>query len=261
MKIDDIVVIIPIYKEDLTEDELISYIRTLKILKDYAIFLIHPDKLELKNYLKTEKRVYTKSFDKNYFQNIKNYSSLMLSDNFYSSFSDYEYMLICQLDCYIFKDELLNWCNRGFDYVGAPWVLDYADFLYELALKKHKFPLKFRNKIFRRVFKLTNNVGNGGLSLRKVNTHIEALKKYQYVAKNWYPNLEDTFWSLYVSSYEKSFKIPNYKTASAFSIETYPQYFIQFVDDIPFGCHAWKRWGAEFWNSYYFKGEYGSCSI
>ena len=31
-------------------------------------------------------------------------------------------MLIYQLDAYVFKDELLNWANKGYDYIGAPWL-------------------------------------------------------------------------------------------------------------------------------------------
>ena len=28
-------------------------------------------------------------------------------------------MLIYQLDCYLFEDKIDEWCNKGYDYIGA----------------------------------------------------------------------------------------------------------------------------------------------
>ena len=50
--------------------------------------------------------------------------NLMLSPFFYESFLDFKYVLIHQLDVFIFKDELNYWCNQNYDYIGAPWFKD-----------------------------------------------------------------------------------------------------------------------------------------
>lgn len=61
------------------------------------------------------------------------YNRLMLSEDLYSAFSNYEYILICQSDAYIFRDELKEWCEAGYDYVGAPWLRRP---LYDLPVMK-----------------------------------------------------------------------------------------------------------------------------
>ncbi len=43
----------------------------------------------------------------------------MMDNTFYKQFLNYEYILIYQLDAFVFKDEL-NYCSQGIDYVGAP---------------------------------------------------------------------------------------------------------------------------------------------
>ena len=53
---------------------------------------------------------------------IAGYNRMMLSAGFYELFRDYEYLLICHTDAWIFRDELADWCRRGYDCVAAPWV-------------------------------------------------------------------------------------------------------------------------------------------
>lgn len=46
----------------------------------------------------------------------------MLTKEFYLRFRQWEYLLIYQLDAYVFQDELMDWCNKGYDYIGAPFL-------------------------------------------------------------------------------------------------------------------------------------------
>ena len=52
------------------------------------------------------------SFEDEYFKGISGYNRLMMSEVFYRRFIGYEYILIYQLDAYIFKDELKKWCDK-----------------------------------------------------------------------------------------------------------------------------------------------------
>ena len=101
----------------------------------------------------------------------------MLSAEFYERFLNSKYLLIYQLDAYVFKDELTAWCNRGFDYVGAPWTIKkkYENPIYKPVLAIKSFIYKLKGKPSRYAW-LGNKVGNGGLSLRKVDTHLKAVQ-------------------------------------------------------------------------------------
>ena len=46
---------------------------------------------------------------------------MMLSGRIHELFRDYEYLLICHTDAWIFRDELADWCRRGYDCVRS-WV-------------------------------------------------------------------------------------------------------------------------------------------
>ena len=82
----------------------------------------------------------------------------MLSPEFYRRFSDTDYILVCQLDAYIFRDELLSWCKKEYDYIGAPWS---APALYRMPI------LRLWRRYFhsRRRTEKDFKVGNGGLSI------------------------------------------------------------------------------------------------
>lgn len=79
------------------------------------------------------------------------YNRLLLSRRFYEWFASYDYILIYQLDCLAFSGDILPWCDQGWDYVGAPWFQDYGNDPTEGFF----------------------GVGNGGFSLRKVQSHLD----------------------------------------------------------------------------------------
>ena len=86
----------------------------------------------------------------------------MLNPNFYQRFRRFEYILIYQLDAFVFSDRLEEFCRLGYDYIGAPWPLGDGN--------KHNEELVVEGNHF-----LT--VGNGGFSLRRVQACIDALWK------------------------------------------------------------------------------------
>lgn len=63
------------------------------------------------------------TFATKYFKNIFMYSRLLLSEHFYSRFSEYEYMLVVQPDVWILSedDKLDYFMQFAYDYIGAPW--------------------------------------------------------------------------------------------------------------------------------------------
>jgi hypothetical protein len=173
----------------------------------------------------------------------------MLSEIFYKSFTDYQYILIHQLDAFVFEDQLKLWISKDYDYIGAPWIkravydLPIIKQLMSLeSLLKETLNLPDRQKLF-------NKVGNGGLSLRKVSSHYNATiecrniiadfnKKRRYHLYN-----EDVFWSVMVNKYLKNkFSYPGHIEALSFSFDKHPSYCYQLNNNkLPFGCHGWSK--------------------
>src|ERR1035438_315900 len=104
-KMHKVAVIIPFYQDSLSEYEIIALEQCEKVLHAYPKIAIKPQSLVLPEATKKYNFSNEVSFEDKYFEGIKGYNSLMLSELFYSKFLDYEYILIYQLDAFVFKDE------------------------------------------------------------------------------------------------------------------------------------------------------------
>ncbi len=259
---------IPVYKnlDKLSLDELASITQCFTVLGDkYDIFLVCPEQLNIadyKNYISLlgDFPVENEYFDDYYFKDIEGYNSLMMGVAFYDRFSHYEYLLIYQLDCWVFKDELLEWCEQGLDYIGAPLFNNYGPFEEGTEITV---------------------VGNGGFSLRKISKFIEVLtwkKNIKGIRKlfceykackslkgflllilksvgyhntvryllNFYRKNkinEDIFYSYHFAAGSNiSINVPSIETAIKFSFDRFPQYIFKLNNNhLPFGCHGWSR--------------------
>lgn len=240
-----VAVVIPIYKYNLTDNELISLSRCISILNRYDIIIVAPETLQLNKIdLLTSQKYRVTRFCNKYFNSIQDYNHLLLSKQFYYSFIKYRYILICQLDTFIFDDSLSYWCSLSYDYIGAPWIA--CEWTNDIVWKEY-FANYFNNGFAKYFTNHINMVGNGGLSLRNVRSFIIALSLLHDKANKWLRN-EDTFWSFEVPKYLPFFKIPDVRTASKFSIETEPQECMKMNDgNLPFGCHAWEKYDPEYW--------------
>lgn len=170
----------------------------------------------------------------------------MLSTEFYQRFLDYKYILIYQLDAFVFRDELLEWCNKEFDYIGAPW-LDEGNLL---ILSTNFLSLRIRKVLQKLNINSISNVGNGGFCLRNVRKCLLALLIFNKQVSKFKYN-EDLFWSYYVTSYLPFFRVADMRTALKFSFEMYPEKcYILNQNQLPFGCHAWEKYNIDFWDDF-----------
>ncbi len=248
-------VVIPIYRSKLPELELKLLRHNMEQLRSFDILFIAPISLDISELLMiTSNFVRCKNFDVIRVDNswlgddigINGYNKMMLSTSFYELFVDYEYVLICHTDAFIFDGgKLSSWCAKGYDYIGAPWF------------KKVKYDNIFISafcKIMRRVFckkryfsieDVTGRVGNGGLSLRRVKSFIDATRRYKNCIEKIVNldshnlNNEDLFWALV----PREFIYPEYEEAFRFSIDTNPQDSMKMLPkgELPFGCHGLKN--------------------
>ncbi len=247
-------IIIPIYKADFSRVEWISLKRAYEIFHKQDLVVIKPETLDLSALKKDFPRLSYVSFKDGYFKGISGYNSLMLSKEFYARFLDCTYILIYQLDAYVFRDELDIWCKKGYDYIGAPWLQRP---IYRLPLISTIMSLshawsRYRKKPSKQ--DLYNKIGNGGLSLRKVHSHYRVICEQQeriayYLAqKRHHLYNEDVFWA----TEAKGFVYPSVPEALRFSFDKYPRYCYHLCKkQLPFGCHAWyKRKMKKFWSKY-----------
>ena len=258
----DICIVIPIYKEYLNDFEIQSVEQCGKVLSNYSHCFVAPKGLNIDFYIKRFPSIVNfLYFDQSFFIDIAGYNRLMLSVIFYKAFENYKYMLVYQTDCYVFRDELLTWANKGCDYIGGIWFENYTGDPYLGA--KFLYP------------------GNGGLSLRKIKSIIGMLSSKKPI-KKWGELFIETkrlrnkgrisfvkgffLFPLYVFGYKnninynskkyqfnedafiiqtslklKSFKIPNAEEAIGFSWDRHPKYLFTLTGNLPFGCHAWYR--------------------
>lgn len=249
-------VLFPIYKTP-SRIELVFLENAIHKTVDFEHILVCPKNLNIDESFGNLSLLKICRFEDNYFEGVQGYNCLMLSIEFYKSFIDYEYVLIHQADAYLFKSNLRNWCNKGYDYVGAPWYR---------SNKLNKGPLFFwiYTNLFQKLLAiprksgwLYNKVGNGGLSLRKISSALYVLQNcptslidlyLKSISINYH---EDVFWSIEAPRICVGFNIPIWREALNFSIELEPEKAMaQLNGELPFGCHAPLLINNEFWQKY-----------
>ncbi|HVW14269.1 MAG TPA: DUF5672 family protein [Mucilaginibacter sp.] len=250
-------IIIPFYRSTVSDYEKIALQQCGKVLHAHTKIAIKPAGLTLPDEAKLVNFSETVTFDDDYFKGVEGYNRLMLSSEFYGRFLDYEYILVYQMDCFVFKDELNYWCTQNWDYIGAPWIKKtYHKNALELAFLKIKryFATTF-NKTEADIpnqYRLENKVGNGGFSLRRVEKFYNicilmkpVIDSYLSQAIHWYN--EDVFWSIEVNQQQNVLNIPDYHAGLRFAFETPPlKNSLLNEKNIPFGCHDWDHF-ADYW--------------
>ncbi len=231
-----VVVIIPIYKKTPSENDLISLERTQRVLSThYPICFVCPDDLDVSVYkVLIPSATYTR-FPKVYFQNISGYNCLLTSPFFYKDFLKYKYVFICQTDVYVFKNELLQWCEEGFDYLGSPWLIAPPQI-------KEKILFDFNRYV-------VGKVGNGGCSLRKTKIfyRLSFLTKLIF---SIFPKNEDFIWCFLIPKIYPFLRFPTAEEALPFAFELLPSESYERLGRLPFAVHAWEKYEPEFWKKF-----------
>ncbi|MEO6917076.1 MAG: DUF5672 family protein [Chitinophagaceae bacterium] len=270
----EVLVLVMCYRSSLSEYEQVSLKQCINVLGNHPIHIVKPVSLNISAWPIDFDRIALDTFDDRFFRDIGAYSRLLLSKQFYQRYIDYKYILIYQLDAFVFRDSLSEWCSKDFDYIGAPWFENFSHTNTQAPFI---------------------HGGNGGFSLRKIDSHLKVLNSFSYIsrpAENWkkrtesrpagikifheaagylldltirnntfwrmnsFRGFEDQFWCLVASRNFSWFKIPGYREALDFAFEMQPRRMFAVNDNrLPFGCHAWWKYDLEFWKP--FINEYG----
>lgn len=262
-----VVVIIPIYRPNIEKFEKASLRQGLSILRRYPISFVTPENMDVSEYISIcgrfpDLKITFEYFAPMWFDGVTGYNHLCLSQILYKRFAKFDYMLIYQLDAWVFEDSLMKWCNKGYDYIGAPWIEKDEN-------GKEQFL-----------------VGNGGLSLRRIQYFINLLSSSNRIllCSQWikrcksmkdcfllFPHIlgyhadgalflsrladeinEDIIISKLLWNTNFPPQLPNYEDAIGFAIECEPSRMYEINGNkLPFGCHAFEKWEYKtFWNNF-----------
>lgn len=229
-----VAVVIPIYKSlraDLKWYERISLDRCIKVLGHHQIIFVAPEGRDF-DYLPSNVDCKVEPFDARYFSGRMGYNLLMLDPKFYGRFFDYDYILLYQLDAFVFSDRLSEFCELDYDYIGAPWILGSG--------KHSRDTLIVADKCF-------SVVGNGGFCLRRPRACAEVLSKHIETVRAMHVT-EDFIFAYLGQTYPQEFKLAPVVTAGRFSFEHLPERYCRKNGNVlPFGCHGWHKNSADFY--------------
>lgn len=231
-----VVVVIPIYKTKVEGLEYKSLLQCKNILHKHKIIFTHPLHLDTSFYEKEIPLAQFQAFDIEYFNGINGYNKLLLSPFFYKKFLSYKFMLIYQLDAWVFRDDLLMWCKREYGYIGAPNPI------------KGSGNKTWYNQVF------GSHLLNGGLSLRKTKSCMRAAKIHKWLYGNSFTGNEDAYFSAAFARFffvKFIIKLPDFKTAIKFAMEKEPKKMFELNNSkLPFGCHAFEKYDLIFWQKH-----------
>lgn len=227
---DNVIIVVPVYKNEFSLLEEISLRQAMSVLADYPIAFILPEKL--RGFFED------KGFILEYFLNCRlesrfAYSKLLLDIEFYQRFTKYDFMLLYQLDAFVFSDKLKEFCSMNYDYIGAP--MPYSC---------------WRD--------IKCNVGNGGFSLRKISSCLRVLSQKNLICEmsglqDAFAKAEDKFFGYCGANDAIDFTVPKVAVAESFAVEYNVAHSWQRIslENLPFGCHAWsKPQYFRFWKPY-----------
>lgn len=255
-----VVVVVPLPTRPLNTDEHLALAQLRRVLGRYDTVFLAPPGGPVPPGEGPVMRI-----PRRFFGSAAAHGDLLVSRRFYEAFAAWEYILIYHLDAFVFSDQLADWCDKGYSYVGPPWF-EYTD-----------------------TPPSPQGAGTGGFSLRRVESCLAVLDSripWIPVRKYWveqrqagvslvrsgavtalkcirplngvrwqvrhlkrYGSAEDNFWAQRAPHYDPGFILPPPAEALAFGWGKEPrlcQYLAQGV--LPFGCHGWSRpENRDFW--------------
>ena len=230
-------IVLPIHRPSLEADVIEDVDRSVALLRHGDWHLIAPRSMDTSFYETRYGKPIIRVPD-DCLASVRNYSSLLLTDEFYAAFARYEYMLVVQDDVFVVRDDLPHWLSRRLDYIGAPWP------------RGHEFALSMSDRPGIRGQKLRIYVGNGGFSLRRIAACRQLLAEFAEEVARLRENgfSEDTFFGLFGQVSER-FVLPSLREAAGFAWEAYlPRMYALCQGQLPMAIHGHRRFDPEFFD-------------
>lgn len=147
-------------------------------ISDSPRFLLAPDTLDATYYEHEFPDWRILRFPTAHFSNTQTYSQWLTTPDFYKAWHPFEFLMICQTDAVVIKPPDMQQF-RNVDYVGAPWsppirAVNVGDRL-SIASRNGAWHGPWATRYLGRAI----HVGNGGLSLRRVDKFIRFAENLQ----------------------------------------------------------------------------------
>lgn len=274
-------IVIPFHEEFPKNMYLESFINTVNIFRNYDVTVCLPNNVDPSFFIEWSssngRKISVINLKEGFLGSLDAYNKMAMSVEFYKLFEQYDYILIVQLDAWVFRDELDKWLSKEVDYIGAPWFLtEGKNPLAKLLAKRAKSNIRLA---------LIPFGGNGGFCLRKINTHIRILNNYEkklsirrfsqllfFLLKNArvglsllglkrlyqlitdprnfrtkYNVYEDVMLSIVIPILNRDFRILDSFESLAFALETrQSEILAQYSQfSLPFAVHGWDKYNNE----------------
>jgi len=243
-------VVVPVYRNKATPFDRISLAHLGKFLAAYDVFYIGPR--DVSPFWKEYEFVV---FPDRYFQSRLAYNRLMLDESLYARFSGYSHILIYQLDAAVFRDELLFWCDRPYDYIGATFYSDlieradgYRWRYAKCACCNGGFSLRRVDAFLRHLRTRDSTLVatarciargdlNGASQLLRYRRHLSPTRYQPHESLN-----EDVYYGVFSKFIRPALRTPSPDVSDRFAFENIPhEVFERAGKAMPFGCHAWYK--------------------
>lgn len=249
MKQVSVTVVIPIYKEQPSELEIVSLDQTLAVLGHYPIAFMASEDLDTTWYQEHCRGKAAVRIERFAWEGYQGYVNLMIAPEYYRRFQAYEYLFMCQLDAFAFRDELPYWCSLGYDFVGA---VIYNDTWPSITSRMRQL-MGFNTPAY---------FANSGFCLKKVESFIRMTSRFRHYISfyRWVNRLrgvhefyDDLFISQHFPRLSSRFRMPPKSVAERFGAD-YMEYdpgrlpfHNQNNENLPFGVHGWIQRELDFW--------------
>ena len=264
-KIFEPVVVIPVHSQFPTKDEQWSLRRCGLVLSKHQICIVHPSGLNIDAYLSLIPQAKLVHVPPAWMESKRAYNRMLINSNFFRIFDAYSHLLIHEPDALVVSDCLTDWCEAGFDFIGAPLFLGYAKalpnapfngelnsgfslFCIETTIRflDSRFRwYKYRNAIYHLLRRLLRRPCDGitiAYAMRGLGEPGLIKGAYKLTNLNC-----DLFLCRFASKVSPRYVLPKPEEATRFSWDAMPERCHQLNNGkLPFGIHAWARYNRGF---------------
>ena len=246
-----VVVVIPIHREEPSDIEKIGLCQALKVFKNYPIVFQTSRGLNTAWYKKFCQDKVPVEFRESPFNSFSEYNTVLHDPAFFASFNDYEYMMVCHMDAFPFRDELPQWCSSGYDVIGG--VVYERGWEENVKLTTRLFGLRTPPYYFNGGFILYKNTVMTNV-LSNLPFSVKMFKEFHRLRRNGVYPLNDIMLAQIQHKFKDFLKIPEKHVAARFGANLMDDYDLKLLSftnkdlsSLPFGAHGWFRWQKDFW--------------
>lgn len=193
------------------------------------------------------------------------YNRYLISHQYYDLFNDYEFVLVYQLDTWIFSLDLEPFVDLGFDIIGAPIFSEDRHLGTRLingcnggvSLRKVKsFQEILRRPFIFRLNELYAELGFGDISKHPFRTFFKRVVSgliFFYKPGVFWPKHinEDLYWSVVVPRKNIQFRVAPMQYCIKFCFDQFPRtLYVKNNNELPLFVHALEKYDFEFWEDF-----------